>query len=150
MNTNSNYVKILAGFGITIGTFGLGFLMWKLYKQWKQQKQDEAINNFKKNNQDLLKDGVPHMHEAGDKLDEIKEINVNGEKTSIKAAGSSSTPQTTSGQSVIIEFDKIRSIFKEITHLTVDTLMRAYKYLEDNPQVFKGENEKKIFKEKSN
>jgi len=46
-----------------------------------------------------------------------------------------------------LDFEIVKKIFKETTHITIDTFMRAYKYLEENQEALaKSPENVKIFK----
>jgi hypothetical protein len=66
-------------------------------------------------------------------------------KTVQKPAGAES--QINTPEVKYLDFEIVKKIFKETTHITIDTFMRAYKYLEENQEALaKSPESVKIFK----
>lgn len=106
-------------------TFSFSLGIWKFirYLRTKKIKKDssETENNNSEHNKTVQKPAgaESQLSNQGDGASEVK----------------------------YLDFEIVKKIFKETTHITIDTFMRAYKYLEENQEALaKSPENVKIFK----
>jgi hypothetical protein len=151
MNNNNMtpYQRSVLYISSLFATIGFSYGIWKVYRRWinKQLKkkitQDENKENILKDNLDEQDENVEKIEENMSNYKPSQTVTVSN--SSITMDASENKDITESAQNYL-DFELVKKIFKEYTHITVDTLMRAYRYLEDNQETFASVENKKVFK----
>jgi hypothetical protein len=120
LNDNQKNLFFISSF---FATLSLGWGIWKFIRYFKTKKLKSDLDNENHNNEE----NKPAQKPAGAELDKDNQ----GAGTELK----------------YLDFELVKKIFKETTHITIDTFMRAYKYLEENNEALaKSPENVKIFK----
>jgi len=132
---------------------GIFFTLYKFYKCWLNRK---IYNNFINENKNFLNSDDPlHNTNEKDKLDELEVENKDqtqlknnndnksdplhntNEKDKLDELEVENDDQTqlknkNDNKDDFIEFSLIKKLLKELTHISIDYLMKVYKYIEQN------------------
>jgi hypothetical protein len=106
--------KLLLGFGVSVGTFGIGYLIWRFYKFLANREiTEESVDISNKKLIDVSEVHIKQDEGFDDSSSDVsKEIN------------KAKNPEG------LIDMEKMNKIYKRITDISVLLIMKACKYIE--------------------